>query len=62
MSRVFPYFIAGIILGLKSGIVVGLLVAPHKGSLTRMRIKNRLKETRGLSHEALESFNIGKSG
>lgn len=43
-------------MGLITGLIAGVLFAPHKGKTTRNMIKNRANESRDLANERLEEM------
>ena len=42
--------------GVSLGVLAGALTAPHKGSITRARVKNRLKEGKDLAEEKAQEL------
>ena len=50
-------FALGLLTGLIAGSVLGLLLAPHRGEITRKKIRRKVAEARDQVSEAVEDLN-----
>ena len=50
-------FALGLMTGLIAGSVLGVLLAPHRGGITRKKIRRRMDEARDQVSEAVEDLN-----
>ena len=50
-------FALGLLTGLIAGSVLGVLLAPHRGEITRKKIRRKVEDARDQVSEAVEDFN-----
>jgi gas vesicle protein len=49
-------FALGLLTGLTAGSILGVLLAPHRGEITRRKIRRKVDETRDQVNEAVEDL------
>ena len=49
-------FLEGVLIGLVTGSVLGVLFAPRRGDITRRKIRRKVEDTRDRVSEEVENF------
>jgi len=52
----YESFTLGLLTGLIAGSVLGVLLAPHRGEITRRKIRRKMGEARDQVNEAVEDL------
>ncbi|MEW6750695.1 MAG: YtxH domain-containing protein [Candidatus Latescibacterota bacterium] len=53
-------FLVGMLTGLLVGTTIGMLYAPHRGEVTRRRLRRRVGDMRDQVDEAVEDLRAGR--
>ena len=57
-TSAIPTFLFGCFLGMAIGSAVGVLIAPHRGDITRRRIKRKVEDIKDHAVEVVEARDL----